>query len=111
VRVGRGFHLPLISLSEGVQSGLSLTSGSCFAPQQNTNLGINLKTGTCCTVHSVQVHLLQNEDEKKAILAAPSSDQSWNFKQSMGARNREGIGVSYRPARLHRLAEFIPLNS
>jgi hypothetical protein len=29
-------------------------------------------------------------------------------KQSMGARNRRGIGLSYGPARLHRLAEFIP---
>ncbi len=28
----------------------------------------------------------------------------------MGARNRGGIGLSYRPARLHRLAEFIPWN-
>jgi hypothetical protein len=27
-----------------------------------------------------------------------------------GARNRVGIGLSYRPARLHRLAEFIPWN-
>jgi hypothetical protein len=26
----------------------------------------------------------------------------------MGARHQEGIGLSYRPARLHRLAEFIP---
>jgi hypothetical protein len=26
----------------------------------------------------------------------------------MGARHRVGIGLSYRPARLHRLAEFIP---
>jgi hypothetical protein len=32
------------------------------------------------------------------------------FKQSMGARNRVGIGLSYRPARLHRLAELIPWN-
>ncbi len=23
--------------------------------------------------------------------------QGWNFKQSMGARNRVGIGLSYRP--------------
>jgi hypothetical protein len=30
------------------------------------------------------------------------------FKQSMGARNRVGIGLSYRPARLQRLAESIP---
>ncbi len=29
------------------------------------------------------------------------------FKLSMGARNLVGIGLSYRPARLHRLAEFI----
>ncbi len=27
---------------------------------------------------------------------------------SVGARNRVGIGLLYRPARLHRLAEFIP---
>jgi hypothetical protein len=32
------------------------------------------------------------------------------FKKSMGARNRGGIGLSYRPARLHMLAEFIPWN-
>ncbi len=32
------------------------------------------------------------------------------FKQSMGARNRIGIELSYRPARLHRLAESIPGN-
>jgi hypothetical protein len=32
------------------------------------------------------------------------------FKQSMGARNREGIGLSYRPARLHSLTELIPGN-
>jgi hypothetical protein len=30
------------------------------------------------------------------------------FKQSMGARNQVGIRLSYRPAWLHRLAEFIP---
>jgi hypothetical protein len=30
------------------------------------------------------------------------------FKESMGARNPGGRGLSYRPARLHRLAEFIP---
>jgi hypothetical protein len=32
------------------------------------------------------------------------------FKKSMRARHRGGIGFSYRPARLHRLAEFIPWN-
>jgi hypothetical protein len=29
------------------------------------------------------------------------------FKQCMGARNRVGIGLSYRPVRLQRLAELI----
>jgi hypothetical protein len=34
------------------------------------------------------------------------------FKQSMGARNRVGIGLSYRPARLHRLWErFLKIDS
>ncbi len=32
------------------------------------------------------------------------------FKQSMVARNRVGIGLPYRPARQHRLAELIPWN-
>jgi hypothetical protein len=32
------------------------------------------------------------------------------FKHSMGARNRVGIGLSYRPARLHRLVELILWN-
>jgi hypothetical protein len=32
------------------------------------------------------------------------------FKKSMGARHREGIGLSYRPAILHRMAELMPWN-
>jgi hypothetical protein len=32
------------------------------------------------------------------------------FKEAMGARHQRGRGLSYRPARLHRLAEFIPWN-
>jgi hypothetical protein len=34
----------------------------------------------------------------------------WNFKQSIVVRDRVGIGLSYRPARLHRLAKLIPWN-
>jgi hypothetical protein len=30
------------------------------------------------------------------------------LEQSIGARNRVGIGLSFRPARLNRLAESIP---
>jgi hypothetical protein len=32
------------------------------------------------------------------------------FKQFMSARNWVGIGLSYRPARLHNLAELVPWN-
>jgi hypothetical protein len=32
------------------------------------------------------------------------------LEQSMGARNRVRIGLSYRPVRLHKLAELIPCN-
>jgi hypothetical protein len=32
------------------------------------------------------------------------------FKQSVGASNRVGIELSYRHARLHRMAELIPWN-
>ncbi len=32
------------------------------------------------------------------------------LEQSMGARNRAGIGLSYRSARLHKLANSIPWN-
>ncbi len=32
------------------------------------------------------------------------------YKQSIGARNRVGIGLSYQPARLHSLAELVPWN-
>ncbi len=32
------------------------------------------------------------------------------LEQYMGSRNRVGLGLSYRPARIHRLAESIPWN-
>jgi hypothetical protein len=32
------------------------------------------------------------------------------FKQSVGARNRVGTELSYRPARLRSLAELVPWN-
>jgi hypothetical protein len=32
------------------------------------------------------------------------------FKQYIGARNRVGIGLSYQPAMLHRMAELISWN-
>jgi hypothetical protein len=44
------------------------------------------------------------------FVAFPASSSAVILEQSMGARNRVGIGLSYRPARLHRLAEFIHWN-
>jgi hypothetical protein len=40
----------------------------------------------------------------------PHGTRAGIFRQSMGARNRVGRGLSYRPARLHRLAESISWN-
>jgi hypothetical protein len=35
---------------------------------------------------------------------------AWIFKQSIGARKRLGIGLSYPPARQHSLVELVPWN-
>ncbi len=42
--------------------------------------------------------------------APPPHICTGNLEQSMGARNRVGIGLSYRPAMLHRQTESIPWN-
>ncbi len=51
----------------------------------------------------------QEIDSKESIPSAYVA-RARIFKKSMGARHRVGIGLLYRPARLHRLAEFIPWN-
>jgi hypothetical protein len=51
--------------------------------------------------------VLENLDTLKA---SQNVSSACIFKESVGARNRVGIGLSYRPARLHRLAEFVPWN-
>ncbi len=56
-------------------------------------------------------HRHQPQGGKKSKVAGASVHlRAGIFKKSMGARHRGGIGFSYRPARLHRLAEFIPWN-
>ncbi len=47
-------------------------------------------------------------EEGGTILTADTIYRAGIFKQSMGTRSQVGIGSSYRPAGLHRLAEFIP---
>jgi hypothetical protein len=44
--------------------------------------------------------------ESRCLLATVSGI----FKQSMGARNRVGIGLAYRPARFHSLVELVSWN-
>jgi hypothetical protein len=47
---------------------------------------------------------IQVLDDSRFLICAGIS------KQSKGARNRLGIGLSYRPARLHMLTELVPWN-
>jgi hypothetical protein len=45
--------------------------------------------------------------EEDVMLSVPTASAGI-LEQSMGARNQVGIGLPYRPARLHRPAESIP---
>ncbi len=50
----------------------------------------------------------RTEAGKYTAVGAPTSYSAGICKQSMGARNRVEIGLSYRPAKLQKLAEWIP---
>jgi hypothetical protein len=56
------------------------------------------------------LYVIVNEWEEAFFWQRAVSHLWLNFRTSMGARNRVGIRLSYRPARLHRLAESIPWN-
>ncbi len=62
-------------------------------------------SGTVCNqgFRAFQIHVASNVLSWKLARAGIS-------KESMRDRNRGGIGLSYRPARLHRLAELMPWN-
>ncbi len=53
-------------------------------------------------VHSKKIYGLESGENLNSCAGI--------FKQSMGAGNRAGAGLSYWPTRLHRLAELIPWN-
>ncbi len=53
-------------------------------------------------------HLPLRSSQPKNSGRFPTENRAGIFKEAMGARNRGGRGLSYRPARLNRLAEFIP---
>jgi hypothetical protein len=55
-------------------------------------------------------HILYSKSNNGAAFVPNSETRAGIFKQSMGTRDRVGIGLSYRPTRLHRLAEFMPWN-
>ncbi len=58
--------------------------------------------------YKILVHLYSTVQSGTYYMALPLAEPELEFLESMGARHRGGIGLSYRPARLHRLAEFIP---
>jgi hypothetical protein len=65
----------------------------------------------CMTVETLKVH--RSMDKLKDECESESSKKVTSariFKQFMGARNRVGIGLSYRTARLHSLSELVPWN-
>ncbi len=49
-------------------------------------------------------------DSNMGTAAASSANCAGIFKQNMGARNCVGIGILYRPARLHSPEELVPWN-
>ncbi len=67
----------------------------------------------CCTPSwfaLMTLSLLVMTTETYCIFMFQPEVLCWNFEQYMVARNRIGIGLSYRPVRLHSLAELVPWN-
>jgi hypothetical protein len=69
-----------------------------------------LLKGYYCTLCTVPLGVLFTIHEHQYSTSYIIYTRAGIFKKSMGARHRVGIGLLYRPARLHRLAEFIPWN-
>jgi hypothetical protein len=53
---------------------------------------------------------LFHENDLTDIYVQSQGNSAGIFKQSMAAGSRVGIGLPYRPARLHRLAELVSWN-
>ncbi len=76
---------------------------------------VNIHVRLLLSTKSLKENIFPVEKErKKERTSIPSisgqKSSSGILEQSMGARNRVGIGLPYRPARLHRLAQSIPCN-
>jgi hypothetical protein len=61
----------------------------------------------CCFFSNLQISHVLKYGRKRYVLYLFCAGI---LEQSMGARNREGIELSYRPVRLSRLAKLIPRN-
>ncbi len=80
--------------------------------------GIYKRNCLCSVCHCLRKHFCktypkqnnQNFVSPDSLIPTLSSCCAWILEQSMVARNRVRIGLSCRPARLHRLAEFSPWN-
>ncbi len=99
----KNFHLVTLFLLENkeILSWISIPFSVCFSSKElrviNKNRELVLTWGM----------LARDRFYKMELLPVSSAGI---FKQSMGARNRVGIGLSYRLARLHVLAELINWN-
>jgi hypothetical protein len=64
----------------------------------------------CSRVCSGHLPLLQADGAGAVLLLRYTSTVLEFLNNHWGARNRIGIGLSYRPASLHSLAKLVPLN-
>ncbi len=85
----------------------------CFAYLFSNRPSIPSCLQSCWVRHWYFCYLQAQIKLKRKIFSCSCTNKhssAWIFKQSMEARNRVGIGLSFRPARLHSLAELVPWN-
>jgi hypothetical protein len=103
---------------KAVARGCPATSHRSFSDPPASRVTFLVQAGIGLRVHGPFLPELEFSNN---LHSCPSGDRvksSWSifnraeiFKQSMGARNRVGMGLSYRPARLHRLGGTHSLES
>jgi hypothetical protein len=61
-------------------------------------------------LYLIKFSFSEQESTLHSLPTEPAETELEFLNNLWGARNRVGIGISYRPARLHRLAEYVPWN-
>jgi hypothetical protein len=87
-------------------------AGFCSQPEEGAQAGGQLRPfWNEVSVRIFKLLISPGIDSKESIPPALVACAGI-FKQSVRARNRVGVGIglSYRPARLHSLAELVPWN-